>query len=731
MSDNALRLQVIFSAMDRLSAPIRQLTQGSRGLGKQVAETQRQLGMLKKQEAQIASYRGAETRLQSTAKQLAEAKEKTEALRREIAAVDAPTKKMAAALARAERSEQKAADAHEAQGSKLQELAGHLGRAGVAVERLDHQEAELAERIRSTSRALGSQREKADRMARWQGRGEALKNAGGRVAGTGAAMTAGVTLPFVLEMRAALGAAKESAAATAQVEASIRSMGRGAQFSTERLSAMAGRLQDTSLFDDDDIMRKVTANLLTFGKIGPEVFGRTQQAVVDMSEKMKMDLQASTIMIAKALDSPAAGMMALSKIGAINKEWALANKERIKGLIESGHRDQAQVELLGALEKQFKGSAQAARDATPDAQMQQNWRTFQENVGAVALKVLPPLIGNLAKLLDRFNNLDPKTQMFIIAAVAIAAALGPVLTLVGSLFTVLGFIVPLIGLVIPIVGTLATMIGGLLVTAVGALLSGLMALIPVLLAVVLPFLPIIAAFAGLIAIGFAVVNHMDTIWAWLKAIFAVGSQYVLNQIEPLIAVVGLIRNHWGSITGFFGRVWEGIKTAASAGVAWFRGLPAQFLSIGAMMLQGLLSALNPLTLAKHILKLGSTAVATLKGVLGIHSPSRVFAAIGGHMMGGLALGVDRATPEPMRRVHAAGVGLTRAMAGSLLVAAPAAAARPAAAPIAAAPARPITIHIHPQPGQDPRSIAQAVRDELAAHDRDRARADRSSYRDRD
>ena len=660
---DALRLQVIFGAIDKLTAPIRRIQQGTRGLSKDVSATRVALAGLKKAEAQIGSYRGAETRLGKMAETLDQAKAKTEALRREIAAVGAPTKRMAAALANAERAEQKATDSHAEQAEKVKALATRLRDAGVAVDDLAGHEARLGREIGDTSRQLERQQQHADRLERHRARGERLKEVGGRVALAGAGMTAAVTLPFVAEMKAAVGAAKESAAATAQVQAALKSMGNGAGFTVAQLSEMSGQLQQLSLFDDDDIMTKVTANLLTFGAVSGRVFSDAQRMAVDMSARLGQDLQSSTIQLGKALNDPVKGITALQRVGVA---FTAAQKDQIKAMVAAGDTAGAQRLILAELGREFGGAAAAARAASPDGQMQQNWRTFQETVGAVALKVLPPLILNLSRLLERFNALSPDTQAFLVGAVAIAAVIGPVLGAIGAMVTLVG--------------------GVMTVLSVGAL-------------------PAIAVILALVA--------------------AVG----------VFAYMGVqVYRNWGNVVAWWSGAWDMVKNKFWGFVGWFRSLVPSWGQVGRLMLMGLLAGLSPLLLVQHVMKLGSLAIAGIKKVLGIHSPSRVFAAIGGHMMGGLALGLDQAARRPIDRLHTAGVGMTRAMAGTALaIAAPSAAAPrvPGPGTAAAAPGAigEVHIHIHPLPGQDPQAIARAVRAELAAVQRSHARAAGSEYRD--
>lgn len=66
-------------------------------------------------------------------------------------------------------------------------------------------------------------------------------------------------------------------------------------------------------------------------------------------------------------------------------------------------------------------------------------------VGTTLIPALSPLIGMVSDLLTGFNELDPGVQTFIVGAMAAAAALGPIITVIGGLVTAAGALIPLLG----------------------------------------------------------------------------------------------------------------------------------------------------------------------------------------------------------------------------------------------------------------------------------------------
>lgn len=296
-------------------------------------------------------------------------------------------------------------------------------------------------------------------MARTQ---RQFQQMGQRIAGVGVGLSVGITAPFAALMRTAIPAAIESRDALAQVESALNSMGPAAGRTTAQLQAAASALQQMSLFDDDDILRKVTANLLTFGRVTGQVFDRAQVSIVNIAARLGTDLQSATLMVGRALNDPIRGMNALRRSGI---QFTEEQQNMIRAMVEANNIAGAQAVMLGELERQFGGAAEAARRARPDAAMQQSWREFQEVVGEIALRVLPPLTDLLTSLLEKFNNMSPAMQSFVVGAAAIAAALGPVLIGIGSMISLFGSLLPLIVRLIPLIVGLGAALGPIALAA--------------------------------------------------------------------------------------------------------------------------------------------------------------------------------------------------------------------------------------------------------------------------
>ena len=136
-------------------------------------------------------------------------------------------------------------------------------------------------------------------------------------------------------------------------------------------------------------------------------------------------------------------------------------------------------------------------------------------------------------------------------------------------------------------------------------------------------------------------------------------------------------------------------------------------------------------------------IGLFKEKLGIHSPSRVFAALGGFTMAGLQEGLTDGAGGPLGTVQRmatklAGIGAGIAIGSTPAIAAPVSFdTRPAltgnAAAAAAAPVAPmqVIINLHPPAGADNEAIARMLRDELRKIENQNAARSRSRLTDRD
>ncbi len=155
-----------------------------------------------------------------------------------------------------------------------------------------------------------------------------------------------------------LNLAREQAAAEAQVASTIASTGQAAGATLSQLKAHAAALQGVTNFGDEATLQG-QALLLTFTNI-KENFPQATETMLDMSAALGQDLKSSALQLGKALNDPIAGVSALQRVGV---SFSDEQKRVIKSLSETGRMAEAQRLILKELNREFGGSAAAAREA--------------------------------------------------------------------------------------------------------------------------------------------------------------------------------------------------------------------------------------------------------------------------------------------------------------------------------------------------------------------------------
>ncbi|ATG21237.1 phage tail protein [Ralstonia pickettii] len=315
----------------------------------------------------------------------------------------------------------------------------------------------------------------------------------------------------------------------------------------------------------------------------------------------------------------------------------------------------------------------------------------------------------------------------------------------------------------------------------GALAASLLVLGPIMLAVASVLGPYAMLYLVMGKMGIAggvlsgVLRGLAGAFTWvMRAVGLLGRVLLMNPIGLLVTAIGvaayLIYQYWEPISGFFRGLWGQVKEAFNGGIGgvsalvlnwsplglfhaafatvmqWFGiEVPTKFTEFGANIIQGLANGIKG-AIGWVVDAVGGVADRTIglfKEKLGIHSPSRVFAALGAFTMAGLQEGLADGEGGPLGTVQRMASKLAGIGAGVAIGTAPAIAApvtfdtRPplstSAVGVTAAPAAfgPITINIYPQAGMDPQAIAHAVRDELRKIENQNAARARSRLSDRD
>lgn len=312
-----------------------------------------------------------------------------------------------------------------------------------------------------------------------------IEKVGAGMVDFGTKMSMAVTVPMIGLIQQSIKGFQDQEQAMAQVNAALASMGDVSGKTSAELAKTADALEMRSLFDADIILKQVTANLLTFGNVAGAQFDRAQQAALDMATRMGGEPQAAAIMLGKALNDPVKGISALTRVGV---QFTEQQKAQIAAMQAAGNTAGAQGVILAEVERQFRGAAAAAADASP-------WRTAQvaigqamDAIGKAALPAIKPVADAIANFARWFASLPEPLQQAAVYVGLFAATLGPVAMGLGAItsfaapmiafisgFAKLGAIVGILQSLIPLVISFGRALMLLAANPVGLTIMGIAA----------------------------------------------------------------------------------------------------------------------------------------------------------------------------------------------------------------------------------------------------------------
>lgn len=171
---------------------------------------------------------------------------------------------------------------------------------------------------------------------------------------------------------------------------------------TGELSNYATELSRMTGIADEAII-EAEALMVTFTKIGKEVFPEALERASDMSVMFGQDLQQSVIQLGTALNDPIAGVGRLKRIGISFSE---DQKKMIEGFMEQNDIMSAQSVILNELNAEFGGVAENMGDEWP-AKTKRFHNAFvdgKEIMGDYAADGLSPLISKLTTFMEKTND---------------------------------------------------------------------------------------------------------------------------------------------------------------------------------------------------------------------------------------------------------------------------------------------------------------------------------------
>lgn len=506
--------------------------------------------------------------------------------------------------------------------------------------------------------------------------GKGIATAG--IAAAGAAI-AGTTAFLVDATKAAM----EAENIQAQLAAVLKSTGGAAGVTADQVNQLADKFSKVTKFEDDAIISGQNM-LLTFTGIGKDVFPDVTQAMLDMSQAMGQDLKSTALQLGKALNNPAEGLSALTRVGV---RFTEEQERMVKSMVAAGDIAGAQKIILKELATEFGGSAEAAGNtASGKIEIFKNTLgNLKETIGSALLPVLSSLADRLTSFLG-----SPEIQNGIAVIVAGFEKFAGFLTMLADVKSIEGFGFALQMAFGPEAGAVFLQFKGYLQQALdffGGLWSNMLAIvdqfIPQITSNVTGFLAQLQEFWA---------RHGDTIlsiltMAWNLIVTVIGGALTL--------ITGLITSVMAVLNGDWSAAWEAIKntlltilesalslagtnltdfvatwranwemlvlivtTVINNVLTYLASVWNTFREVGFNLFMGLKSGIAAAVqwVIDAVVNGIKQAIAAAKLLLHEKSPSKVFAGIGENMMLGLAKGINDTAMEPVVEVR----GVTQA-----------------------------------------------------------------------
>lgn len=399
---------------------------------------------------------------------------------------------------------------------------------------------------------------------------------------------------------------------------------------------------------------------------------------------------------------------------------AIAGEEAVKGmaqLVDQAGNGELQKLIVSLRESQ----GEAARTASVMAEnLKGDLTTLGSTWQDLGIELQDQQDGPLRSMVQSVTDVVRGIKTWATEHPTLAAAIVKTIAIIAALAVVLGtLMIAVASVVLPFVAF------RLMLLSVGIRLPGLISLLWRLGRNVLPF------------VG--------------KALLLVGRALMLNPIGLAITAIAgaayLLYENWDPVKLYFSESWKEIKSGFNGGTTGilktlinfnplgllyqafaaaikYLGieLPDRFTAFGGMIVDGLINGLKAgIGELKHVMgDIGDSTIGWFKEKLGIHSPSRVFAELGGFTMAGLAQGLARNQRHP--------ISVMDGLAQRLKDTAKAISVVPVVSNHSLSvdnrsPLKPSTpsthdshdtyeINIHPVPGMDPLAIGRAVRAEM-------------------
>lgn len=772
MAANKLQLQVILSALDKATAPLKRIQGGSLGAAKALKEARDKLKELNTQQKDISAWRTQRAAAEQTEQSLGAARDKVKQLSREFASTGAPTRQMTRDLKSAIREATALKRQHSEQQTQLQGLRTKLNAAGISTRNLGQDERDLRTKIAATNDAISEQGRRMQRLATQQKRlalaksqYEKTQGMAGNMAASGAAgLASGYAISRPLKGIVDAFAPAEDAAT--QLKAAMMGSDGSVSAEFQKITDLANSLGDRLPGTTADFQEMMTM-LRRQGLSAANILGGTGEAAAYLGVQLKMPVMEAAEFAAKMQDATRTsekdmlglmdtiqrtyylgvdsgnmlqGFSKISPVMGIIKQQGLEAANTLSPLLVMMDQTGMAGESAGnALRKVFQSGLNMKKVAKANDElkalgismdftdgkgefggMEKLFAQLEKLKGLSAVKrtsVMKTVFGDDAETLSTvetmmnkgmagYEEIAAKMQAQADLRMRVNEQLGTLTNVMeaaqGSWTNAMAevgvAIAPELKEFVTVLGDVAVKVKGwvkenpqltaqLVKTAAGfALLLTLGGGIAIMLASILGPIAMVRYGIALLTIkSLGLVTGIKALGGallWVgKAVLLVGRALMLNPIglavTAIAAAVYLIYANWDKLGPYFAGMWAEVKAGFSGGLGGilttlanfnpiglvYRAfaevlnylgldLPVRFTEFGSMIVRGLVNGLmsGMGQIKSAITTLGDSTIGWFKEKLGIHSPSRVFATLGGFTMAGLANGLAGGEGDVLKQI---------------------------------------------------------------------------------
>lgn len=424
-----------------------------------------------------------------------------------------------------------------------------------------------------------------------------------------------------------------------------------------KVTAALQKNSDISAFSKGSLRDALTQLITTTGDSAASIdlLGVTS----DLARRKGMDLEQAAVLVGKAWDG---NVTSLKRLGIELPEGA-------KGM-----------QAIDALQQRVAGSAAAYGESAAGSQEKfaNALKSLQNTIGTALLPTAEKFMAWITDVIKGFQSMPGPIQNVIVTVGAIAGAALLMAPFIESILVVskaLGILKAA-----QAIATAAQWLwnAAVLANPIIAIIAGVIALVG---ALVWFFTQtdlgreIWAGFVGWLTDvwnGFtqwfgdavaAVVNWVGHHWGLLLSLLigpiGLVIQWVVENWSGIMAwfrgaidgFVGFWRDAWGGVSHFFSNIWDKIRDALGNAGHWL-------LDVGRNIVEGLANGIRNAwdNLVNMVKGLTDGFIGGIKDMLGIHSPSLVFAGIGNNIAAGMAEGIQAGAPSVTKALS----GLTAA-----------------------------------------------------------------------